>query len=689
MNRGRRLLFAVPAVLAAVVYLFTHFFRLEDFPIYYLFDEAVQVCHARDYVAAGFRGPGGERFPTFFPVAWDASICVSVYLQVVGVLVHGKSSIWVSRFVSALVACLLPLGVAWAAQSALRLRWWWLGILVAAALPTWFLHSRTALVVPFMVAFYALMVAGYLAALTSSPKWLYAAALAGALAFYSYASGQVVVPVTAGLLVLVNLRFHLRHWFHSLGAGLLSASLLLPALLFRLKNPELLRQQLSLTESPLLKLPTWPEKLAAVADSYGHLMSPAYWFLEQAPSPRHGMPGYAALAQWLLPFFALGLGWALWRMREAPFRSLLVVVLAAPVAGAVTAPEIWRAVPFVVPAALVMTVGFEALIRALGRVVPQPATAAASGSAAAAAAAVLSGYSLFMLDDALRNGPTWTSEYGLYGTQWGSRQLYLEAIPRFLAAHPGTVLSVSPHFANGGEIFPRFFGSPERVDVGGIRDYLAPIYAKTLEPIRENLVFVDVAADLDAVRTSGRFTPIRILDVLHQPDGLPGFVFYKVGWAPDILERIAKEEEERREPTPGTVTIGDLAGVPVLTSRYDNGSPQEAFDGDPMSLFRGLEANPFVVDVSLAGRRRLRGLRVVCGPDQYVVRVVVTGTGADAARQVTLQSGVIKSGDRSSARFAFKPMLAETLRVEILESSVAMGDPTHVHLYELTPEWAP
>ncbi len=681
MSTGRRLLVGGIVVLAAAVYVATHFVRLEDFPIYYLFDEAVQVCHARDYVEAGFRGPGGERFPTFFPVAWDASICVSVYLQVVGVLVHGKSSIWVSRFISALVGCLLPLAVAWAAKGSLRLRWWWLGILVAAAFPTWFLHSRTALVVPFMVAFYAVMVAGYLAALTSSPRWLYVGALGGGLAFYSYASGQVVVPVTAGLLVIVNSRFHLRHWRHSLGAGLLSALLLLPALLFRMNNPALLREQLSLTESPLLKLPTWPAKLEAVAASYGRLLSPAYWFFEQDTPPRHGMPGYAALSLWLLPFFVLGLCWTLWRVREAPFRSLLVVVLGAPVAGALTAPEIWRVVPFVVPAALVITVGFEAAARALSRVVPSPVTAGA-------AAAVLSGYSIFMLDDALRNGPTWTADYGLYGTQWGARQLYLGAIPRFLAAHPDAVLSVSPDWANGGDIFPRFFGSSERVQIGGIRDYLGPVHARTWSPIPGNLVFVDLASELQDVRSSGRFTPIQVLDVLYQPDGLPGFVFYRVAWVPDILEKLEKEEIQRRVPVPGTVRIGDLENVPVLTSQYDNGSPQEAFDGDSMSLFRGMEANPFVVEISLAGRRRLRGLGVLCGPDEYRVRVTVVGTGPDAGRRETTEAALVRDGDRTIGQFTFAPLLVETLRVEILESSVSPGDPTHVHLYELTPEWA-
>lgn len=681
MSRARRLLVALPAVAAALVYLFTHFFRLEDFPIYYLFDEAVQVCHARDYIANGFRGPGGERFPTFFQVAWDASICVSVYLQALGILIFGKGSIWASRFVSALVGCLVPLGVAWAARSPLRVRWWWLGVLVAAALPTWFLHSRTALVIPFMVGFYALMVAAYLAALVTSPRWLYVAALGGALAFYSYASGQVVVPATAGLFVLVNPLYHLRNWRHSLGAGLFSALLLLPALLFRLHNPELLRAQLSLTRSPLLKLPTWRSKVEAVATSYGQLLDPRYWFLEQELNPRHGMAGYALLSRWLLPFFVVGLLWVLWKVREAPYRSLLAALVAAPIAGAITEPEIWRAVPIVVPAAMILTVGFDAAVRALSRAVPEPATAAAAGIA-------LSGYSLHMLDDSLRNGPTWTSDYGLYGTQWGARQLYVEAIPRFLAAHPDAVLSVSPHWANGGDIFPSFFGSPKNVTPGGIREYLGPLYVKTWRPFPPDLVFVDMATDLPLVSRSGRFGPVRILDVVYLPNGLPGFVFYQVDWAPDIRETLAKEEAERRTPVAGTVTIGDQADLPILTSRWDLGELQALFDGDTMSVLRGEEANPFVVETDLAGLRRLRGLRVVCGADPHAVTVRVTGAGADAGREVSLQSDAVLDGDRTIARFEFAPIRAGLLRVEVLQCNIPDGEPTHMHLYEIAPEWA-
>lgn len=680
MTRDRKLLYALPAVLASAVYLVTRFVRLEDFPIYYLFDEAIQVCHARDWIANGFRGPGGERFPTFFPVAWDSSISVSVYLQAVGVLVHGTGSIWVSRFTSALVGCLVPLAVAWAAHGSLRLRGWWLGILVLAALPTWFLHSRTALVVPFMVAFYAVMVAGYLAAVTTSPRWLYVGALGGALAFYSYGAAQVVVPFTALLLVLVNLRFHLREWRHSLGAALLSALLLLPAILFRLRNPDLLSEQLRATESPLMRLPTWPARLEAVAASYGRLLSPAFWFFEVEGLSRHHMPGYGAFPTLLLPFFVLGLGWTLWRTREARYRSLLVVLLGVPAAGAITDPGIGRAMQFVVPAALVITAGLDLAARVLSRAVPPRLTFTA-------AATVLSGYSLFMLGDALRNGPTWEKDYGLYGMQWGARQLYAEAIPRFLAAHPEAVLSVSPNWANGGDVFIRFFGLTERVRSGGIRDYLGPIRPGRWQPIPGALVFVDRVEDLADVRRSRRFSPARILDIVHQPDGLPGFVFFKVDWVPDILERLERETIERQEPVPARVTIGDLADVPVLTSRGDLGAVEALFDGDPSSLFRGMEANPFVVEVSVEGRRRLSGVRVICSADAYRVRVRVTGTGDDAGRLVNEQADLERGKRGSSGRFTFAPILAEKLRVEVLESSVAPGEPAHVHLYELTPEW--
>ena len=306
-------------VVAAGTYGLTHFLRLEDFPAYYLFDEAIQVCHAQDYLDRGFRGPDSERFPTFFPVAWDASISVSVYLQTLALLLAGERSIWLSRFVAAAVGCLVPLSLAFILRSVFRVRWWWLGILVASAIPTWFLHARTALVLPFMVAFYAVMLAGYLGYRVLSPWLIYVAVIGGGLAFYSYSSGQVVVPVTAGVLVAANFRYHLKTWRHSLAAALLAVLILVPAILFRLDHPSLLSDQLGYTGSALVSNESWLHRLGGVLANYGRPLSPLFWFFDSDES--------SGTACWVRPprhldaaVLRCGAGWAVWSVRDPDTR---------------------------------------------------------------------------------------------------------------------------------------------------------------------------------------------------------------------------------------------------------------------------------------------------------------------------------------------------------------------------------
>ena len=157
-----------------------------------------------------------------------------------------------------------------------------------------------------------------------------------------------------------------------------------------------------------------------------------------------------------------------------------------------------------------------------------------------------------MLDDALRRGPTWYTDYGLYGLQWGAKELFEGAIPAFLAAHPGAALSVSPHWANGGDIFPRFFGSPPQVRVGGIREYVEQRYAEAVLPLPRNLVFVEPAER--PPRGAGKR---EVPDRGHRPHPLPaeweaGLSLPRGELRARILaELIAREVAERRKPEYG------------------------------------------------------------------------------------------------------------------------------------------
>ena len=132
------------------------------------------------------------------------------------------------------------------------------------------------------------------------------------------------------------------------------------------------------------------------------------------------MLGYGSLPVWLAPAILLGVGVSLRRcLRSAPHRLVLIAVLAAPFSAAMVDIRITRVLAMMAPATILAVIGLDCLRHWLRRWVPTRvfATAVAAGLVAASTA---------MTADALRNGATWFDDYGMFGTQWGARQLYTE-----------------------------------------------------------------------------------------------------------------------------------------------------------------------------------------------------------------------------------------------------------------------
>ena len=141
-------------VLATVVYDVTRFVGLAQFPIYFFTDEAIQTVQAARFIANGLRDSAGHFFPTYFENGAYYNLSVSVYAQVLPYLAFGKS-IAVTRGVSAMISLFGAVVVSLTLKNIFHAKWWWLGTLLLAVTPAWFLHSRTAFEVVIMVALYA------------------------------------------------------------------------------------------------------------------------------------------------------------------------------------------------------------------------------------------------------------------------------------------------------------------------------------------------------------------------------------------------------------------------------------------------------------------------------------------------------------------------------------------------------
>ncbi|NMD27114.1 MAG: hypothetical protein GYA81_04005, partial [Chloroflexi bacterium] len=188
------------------LYLLTRFIQLDKFPIFFFTDEAVQTISAVDLIARGFRDTAGRLFPVYFENGGQYNLSLSVYLQLLPALL--PRSVWLTRGVCALVTLVFPLSVGLALRDYFRARAWWLAPVLIAAVPAWFLHSRTAFETSLGASMFSLFLYFYLHYRLKNRKTLPLAILFGALAFYSYSPLQLVVVFTGAALLFADWRYH-------------------------------------------------------------------------------------------------------------------------------------------------------------------------------------------------------------------------------------------------------------------------------------------------------------------------------------------------------------------------------------------------------------------------------------------------------------------------------------------------
>ncbi len=651
---------------ALAVYLLVRFIALDAFPIYFFTDEAVQTVRAAELVRDDFSS-GDEYLPTYFNNGGQYNLGVSVYLQVVPYLLFGKS-VWVTRGVSVLVGLIAALAVAGILRRSFGIAHAWVGVLLLSLTPAWFLHSRTAFETVEATAFYAAFLYFYLRYRGGQPRALYAAALMAGLAFYTYSPAQVVVAVSVALLAVSDARYHWQQRgvvLRALGLGLI---LLLPYARFYFNHPDENYRHLEILRSYWLQDIPVVEKLGLYFGEYLKGLNPLYWFAPNNQDlARHLMKGYAHLWRPSLPFFILGLGMALRRIRRPEYRALLIALLAAPAGAALVGIGITRTLFMVIPAALLTALGLLAVVDWAQRKLKAAWLSALVWLALTAA-------SLGMLTDALRNGPLWYRDYGLEGMQYGARQIF-QMVDGYLVENPGTQLMLSPSWANGTNELMQFFSAdPVSFQLGSIAGYF-----NERKPLDEQMVFVMIPEELQAVRDSGKFTDLRVDQVLNYPDGRPGFFFVRLRYVDEIETILAEEKAAREVLQSGQVMIlGSEARVEY--SYLDMGMIDDIFDGDTSSIARSMEANPLRVNIDFDQPKTISGLVLRVGG--VATRVTVRLYDAEGHEPLTLNKTVSQNPLSRDVEVSLdQPM--EALRIEIQVLSINDGEPAHVHLWEI------
>ncbi len=654
---------------ALALYLITRLFGLSDFPLYFFSDEAVQTNLAADLVRDDFRSYTGELLPTFFENGSQYNLSTSVYLQIIPYLLFGKA-IWVTRGTAVLMSLLAALALWRILRDIFRYPHPWVAVLLLSITPAWFLHSRTAFETALATAFYAGFLYCYLMYRVIAPRYLYGAVLLGALTFYTYSPAQMVMLVSAVLLLLTDARYHWQQRAVVLRGLGLAFILGLPYLRFLINHPGENLRHMQILNSYWVKDIPLREKLAIFGGEYLRGLDPRYWFLpNDVDYSRHLMKGYGNLTRPALPLVLIGLTLALKGLRSAPQRVILVALLAAPSGAALAELGITRALIMVIPAALFAALG---LIWLLDQVNTRLRIGQNWG--ALAVFALLAVLNVSMLTDALVNGPTWFRDYGLGGMQYGAKQLQA-AIGAYLREHPNDTVILTPSWTNGTTEIKRFFFDDDApVRLGGIDEY-----SNEMMLLDDNTTFVLLAEELDATIRSGKYSQIQLERILFYPDGNPGFYFTRLRRSDDFAAILAAERSSRRALQPGTV-IWDGVTTEVRFSLVDMGQIQDGFDGDDQSILRTREANPLVMDIRPAQPRNMRhvGLRVGGTPTRIVAQIFRAG---ERAPLIFIQS-VRQSADPRYVNFDLGAQL-QVERILLEVETTNETTPAHVHLWEV------
>lgn len=655
--------------LALAIYLATRFIALDSFPIYFFTDEAIQTNRAAELVQNHWYGEGHELLPTFFINGGQYNLGVSVYVQVLPYLLFGKS-IWVTRGVSVLLSLLAALAVGLMMRKHFHSKQAYLAILLLSITPAWFLHSRTAFETVLAVSFYAAFVYCYLMYRSDQVNYIFPAAAFAALAFYSYSPAQMVLAVTLVGLLLMDLRYHWKHrkqMLMALGLGLI---FMVPYFRYLNLHPDENFRHLQILDSYWAQPIPPQQKLGIYFSQYFASLNPIYWFSpESSEIVRHLMRGYGHLLWWSFPLLGLGLVLTLTRLKQAAYRTLLLVLIAAPSGAALVSPSITRALFMVIPATLLGAIAIDQLIEWLGKIRLR------ASIAALAVFMLLGGINVYMLSDALHNGPTWYQDYGLYGMQYGAKQVFAE-IKDYLAENPEDKLLITSSWANGADNVARFFfADPMPFGFAGIDQWMTQY-----KELNDKMVFVITPEEMEKISSSPKFTNIRALRTIAYPTGKTGFYFIKLSYVDNIQQILADEVAARRKLYDGTVTLQDGTTAAVKYSLLDMGVIQDAFDGNDETVIRTAESNPLVVSLKftepysasrvtlhIGGAPTIATLEAVVAGDSTPIQMTLTLPPAIENRDITFDLG--------------STVALQELTITIKNKDD--GEPDHVHLWEV------
>lgn len=600
-----------------------------------------------------------------------------MYVHLIPVWLFGKSV----ACVRATTAAVTLFGVATGglALRAMRNRFWWSAPLVAGATPLFFVHARLGFETAMMASFYFAFLWAYFLYRTRDPRWVFAAFVFGAATFYAYTAGQGVMLVTGLALAISDFRYHReqirakRRLFAV--AVLLTLVLAVPYVRYRRLHPGVVAQQLEVLDSYWTHPIPLSRKLALLAETYAGGFDPRYWFrFNEHEVPIHRMDSMPFLPRAFAPLIAVGIVACAWNFRRSPLhRAVLLSPLGVPFSAAVANLQILRLMAMVVPATLLTIVGVDWLYRGLARWRIPWAPIAVAG------ALVLGLQNARLTRDALERGAGWFQDYGFRGAQWGAPQVFA-AIREELSRSPDAEILLSSNWANNPKEFIPFFLNESEAARVRLKDILEWDFRRT--PLVGNEVFVMTPDEWDVAAGGKKFLILPSIRVIPYPNGQPGFRFVRLRYSPDADRIFTAEKAERSIPLQEETSVhGERWNVEH--SRADIGTAEDLFDGRLHTILRGLEANPFVLDIRFPSPRAVREIEISLGTmDLAHLRVrAFPESGGEKSAELVVKN-------RPAKDWIAVPLPASVTAVRV-RIEIADGDgvsPAHIEVREVKIE---
>ena len=660
------------------VYLLAVLYHNSDFPIFFFTDEAVHMNEAANLLLHGWQNGQHEFLPTYFNIGTMFSLnSLSVYLQVIPYMLFGKSES-VTRGVSGIVTAFGAIAAGLSLRNVFKIKQYWLGPLLLIATPAWFLHSRTAFEYAELAAFYAIFLYCYLEYRAGRQGYLYAAVIAGAAAFYTHGLGQVLIGVSGLALFIIDFRYHIRtearrSLYYAAGlVGLMA----LPYLRYQFAHPDVTAGELSQRGSYLVDSGlTLLQKSWQFIQLYTYGLNPLYWYLPNDHDlVRHVMKGYGHIWIATLPFALCGLYRVGRKIADPKYRVLLVALLAAPLPASLVGVGVIRELWVLVPITLLTAIGLVSALDWLQAKTPKPARFAPT-----LLFAILTVYTLLMLRDALTNGPTWYQDYTLYGMQYGGRQVFVDTVLHGVESNKRVDYVVSPNWANGTDQLLNFFiptRYSDRVSIDSIDSFMAD-----KKPIGKDSIFVILPDEYTRAKASPVFSKLKVVGTIPDPNGKPGFYLLRIAYANNADTIFAQLAAARRQPVQGSVTVQGQPAI-ISYSQIEAGQPSDMFDGKLESLVRGVEANPFIIDLVFDKPMQMSKMTGTFSHMGIRLQVGLYENEEDTPMQ--FEATELNAPDDPTIDVNFgKSYLVKRVHIEITDLDMGAGQPAKIHVREL------